>query len=161
MGLTLAQLHLHPIAEQAARRLLVAYPFVQFTSGRRDLAAQARAMVTNERIAPGFIRATYKAGAPFADYVERHRTSLTWDELEQGVLQLLVHHPRVEDVSRHLSGLAFDLHPLIDRDGLPTQEGYAMLDWIRRHLCPATLLLREGGLTRWHVDFIPPVGVPV
>lgn len=46
-GLTIQELRLSPTAERAARLVLERHPEAVFTSGRRDLADQARAMAQN------------------------------------------------------------------------------------------------------------------
>lgn len=153
MGMTVAQLSLDPIAHEAALKLANRFPTIQFTSGRRSLMDQARIMTVNVRSNPQWIGQTYLHGGALQTFVDRNIGDLTWEELEQGLFEELMQMPNAHRLSRHLSGLAFDVHPLVDHDGLPTAEGRRVMDYIRRELYPRTFLTREGGLVRWHVDF--------
>lgn len=161
MGLTITQMQLAPVAQEAAERLLVRFPEVQFTSGRRTMRDQARVMATNIRANPRWIIETYQAGAPLQSWLDRHFTSLSWEEIEQGLFEQLMAMPNAHQLSRHLKGLAFDLLPMVDRDGLPTAQGREVMDYIRLDMRPRKFLTREGGLVRWHVDFDEPITTQV
>lgn len=146
-------LGLHPEVELAARRLVEQFPHVQITSGRRTLADQARVMTVNLRRNPKWIGQTYRHGQQLQAFVDARRTLLTWDELERALLQQLTQMPNVERLSWHLTGRAFDIHPITDHEGNPTGEGRAVLTWIESELQPDRLLTWEGGLPIWHMQF--------
>lgn len=60
-GLTLQELRLSPVAEQAALIVMKLHPDAWFTSGRRDIMDQARAMAQNAvRYGAGWLDSTYK-----------------------------------------------------------------------------------------------------
>jgi hypothetical protein len=153
MGLTVAQMKLEPVAHEAALRLQKSCPGVQFTSGRRTMQDQARAMTANLRSNVRWIGQTYTHGQALQAWVDRHVHHMTWDELEQGLFEQLMAMPNAHQISRHLTGLAFDVLPMTDHDGMPTANGRAVMDFIQNELQPRRFLTREGGLIRWHVDF--------
>lgn len=60
-GLTIQELRLSPIAEQAALVVLKLHPFAWFTSGKRDIMDQARVMAQNAvRYGAGWLDSTYR-----------------------------------------------------------------------------------------------------
>lgn len=61
MGLTIEDMHLSTNAKRAAQLVLSHHPTVVFTSGRRDVRGQARAMAVNTiRYGVGWLGQTYK-----------------------------------------------------------------------------------------------------
>jgi hypothetical protein len=60
-GFTIQELRLSPMAERAARLVLAQHPAAVFTSGRRDLMDQARAMAQNAvSFGASWLNDTYK-----------------------------------------------------------------------------------------------------
>jgi hypothetical protein len=59
----ISSLDLSPKAKKAAEALLKEYPDIMFTSGRRDLADQARAMAGNVVKKRDWIKKTYMVNA--------------------------------------------------------------------------------------------------
>ena len=160
-GLTIEQMNLSPLARQGAERLLAACPSVVFTSGRRDRWGQAWAMASN--IVKGgrdWIACTYKA-SPVAEslqtWVTMHPEMETVGDLAQGLTDQMVlwSDAELRTISRHCSGDAFDILPMVNEAGQPTPEGQFALDTIGSLEGLERLLTREGGLVRWHVQFIP------
>lgn len=61
MSLAISDMQLSPNAKRAAQMVLATHPGVIFTSGRRDLRGQARAMAENTiRHGLGWLNSTYK-----------------------------------------------------------------------------------------------------
>lgn len=61
MSLTIAQMQLSPNAQHAAQIVYERHPTINFTSGRRDVKDQARAMAANTiRYGVGWLGETYK-----------------------------------------------------------------------------------------------------
>lgn len=147
-----SELDLAEPALGVALALEAAFPFVEFTSGRRSLAEQAQVMAENVVRNPRWIVQTYKAckaSTACQDWCDRH-IGAPLAALSAGLLSVLCALPEseVKRVSKHLAGLAFDVRPIAGPEGLPVAV------WLR--LKVATLggkfLEREGGLTRWHVQ---------
>jgi hypothetical protein len=149
---TVAELALSPKARRAAEVLLAAHPGVVFTSGRRDLAAQARAMAANVVRNLAWIAQTYadtpqRAALQAAVDAVGHAAGVPayaacllacmepWSDLD------LAH------VSKHLSGDAFDVQPV------PGPAGDAIKATIRTLPGLTKFLDHEGGLVRWHAQF--------
>jgi hypothetical protein len=149
---TIDDLDLSPVARQAATLLKAAHPEVVFTSGRRDLAGQARAMASNVVHNRRWIAETYK------DTEQRADLQACVDGCPAGAGQAVYgaalldvmqdwDDAALSHVSKHLSGDAFDVQPI---EG-PTA---AAVEATIRGLPGLTLFLdREGGLPRWHAQF--------
>lgn len=161
MGLSIAQLHLAPCARRGAEQLQAACPWVVFTSGRRDLDGQAHAMAVNTVQNRHWIGQTYLHAAPLQTWVMEHPDAETVDQLHDGLYQVLLALPdaEVSRISRHLTGDAFDVQPLADHDGKPTGDGQKLLEAMRALPGVERILLKEGGLVRWHIQFSPSVEV--
>lgn len=160
MALTIAQMKLAPAARQAAERLQAACPWVVFTSGRRDLDEQAHAMAVNTVQRRAWIGDTYLHAADLQTWVDTHPEAQTVDQIHEGLYTLLLGMPDtdVSRISRHLTGDAFDVLPLVDQYGMATAYGAKLLEAIH-DLEAEKVLLKEGGLVRWHVQFKPSVEV--
>lgn len=145
-------LRLAPVANAAALALRAKFPTVKFTSGRRAVADQARAMAQNVAKNRKWIAQTYvstpesrelqaevdKLG-PHAD-AARIASVLSdamsdWTDAQKG------------RVSKHFSGEAFDVQPV------PGQQGEAIKAAIRKLPGLVKFLEAEGGLVRWHAQF--------
>jgi hypothetical protein len=151
-------LRLAPRAKAGARLLNERCPYVEFTSGSRSVAEQARVMAVNEWRAPGWIGATYRRGADLADSIRVNRAQLRAEaDLRHWIERYLSVQSEewLSGLSRHLTGYAFDVRPVIDDNGHPTAKGWAIIDCARRDIGAENVLLREGGLVIWHVQFTP------
>ena len=86
--MTIEEMQLAPIAEEAARLLLRKHPNVQFTSGRRDIAQQAHAMAANIVALHDrkWIGKTYLAGAKLQAWVDSHPTAVTVEQITTGLV---------------------------------------------------------------------------
>jgi len=144
-------LNLSAVARIAAYVLKKKHPTVVFTSGRRDRAAQAHAMAANVAVNRNWIRETYlscPACTQCQDWIDDHPEKIVQDEIAAGlhtVLELLT-DPELARLSKHLSGDAFDVQPVVTnaaeiKQTLNTLPG------------KTKFLEREGGLVRWHVQF--------
>jgi len=80
-------LHFAPVARNAAYLLKATYPAIKFTSGRRNVADQARAMAGNVVRNRQWIAQTYKFG-PLRElcqaWVKGHPEKKTAAEIERG-----------------------------------------------------------------------------
>ena len=145
-------LNLAPVARAAAIRLREQFPSVKFTSGRRAVADQARAMSQNVAKNRKWISQTYVATPESrelqaeVDKLGPHATAETiahvlgalmedWTDAQKG------------RVSKHFSGEAFDVQPV------PGSKGEAIKAAIRKLPGLVKFLEAEGGLVRWHAQF--------
>ena len=137
-------------AQQGAEALLKAHPDVQFTSGRRDLSAQARAMASNVVSKRDWIKKTYKAGKASAacqKWVDEHPDAKSKDDIAAGLLETLTSlGSAAGTISKHLTGEAFDVQPA-------TKDAAAIKKTINELPGKKQFLEKEGGLVRWHVAF--------
>ncbi|MDE2022073.1 MAG: hypothetical protein KGI71_04180 [Patescibacteria group bacterium] len=161
MSLTIDQMQLSPVARRAARALLDAHPTVRFTSGRRDLWAQAQAMAVNTMLNRHWIGQTYLRGTTLQTWVDQQPAVVTLDQLTVGLYDQLCawRQADLDTLSRHLGGDAFDVSPMIDEHGIPTDEGQEAIHTIMGLPGLDKFLSREGGLIRWHAQFLPSVEV--
>jgi hypothetical protein len=148
--MTIEEMNLEPIAEQAARLLLQKHPNIQFTSGRRGVTQQAHAMAANivslhDR---KWIGKTYIAGAKLQAWVGSHPEAVTVDQLTAGLAATMNGMSEAErlKISRHLTGRAFDIRPV-------TQNAEAIKKDIRELPGLNKFLEKEGGHVRWHAQF--------
>jgi hypothetical protein len=144
-------LNLQETAKKAAYILKNAHPSVIFTSGRRDNAAQARAMASNVVLNRKWIQETYvpseardRCQECVNDNPDKHSQGALAAALN-GVLDALT-DPNLAQLSKHLSGDAFDIQPV-------TQGADAIKKTINSLPGLSKFLEREGGLLRWHVQF--------
>jgi len=161
MGLSIAQMKLSRIAREGAERLQAECPWVVFTSGRRDLESQARAMAENSRHDRRWIEKTYRSAQRLQRWLLDHPDAQTIEHMRDGLYQVLLAMSDAEtaSISRHLTGDAFDVRPMQADSGLPTLYGQKILDTMRTLEGVDKILLKEGGLVRWHVQFIPSVEI--
>jgi hypothetical protein len=179
MSLTIADLQLAPIAATGARMLKAEYgEAIQFVSGYRSLWEQAEAMAQNTLHCRTWIGDTYtRKGRPsytiaqsLQRLVEAHPEWRTQEDLHRGLYEELDAIYEGHLISRHChaingrpASLAFDLSPaqLETATGSLTTVGCAV--WRSLWALPGIdgVLRREGGLVRWHVQFMPPLTVEV
>lgn len=151
MGLTIAQMRLAPIMEQRARELDLAFPgLIVWTSGRRTVYAQARAMAVNHLDDPTtYMKKTYLRGVEFIQALEMAPVASSVDGVTNIFYELMIRNPGIVH-SLHYDGNAVDLEPMEDSDGDPTPDGQKVILWIKT--CPDTddFRTKEGTLPRWH-----------
>ncbi len=140
------RLNLDSDVADKARELRRRAPGVIFTSGRRDIARQARAMAGNVVVNRRWIEQTYRSTTAIQSlqqWVNSHPNADTVDEIARGLTDLMNAMPEAQrmGISKHLSGRAFDVKP----NSCPTSAITA--------LSPRQFLQREGGLVIWHVGF--------
>lgn len=144
-------LALAPTARAAAYILKKAHPAVSFTSGRRDKAAQARAMASNVVKNRRWIVETYKASnlcTQLQTWVDRHPENTAQAEVAAGLLSIFDAASQADlgKFSKHLAGEAFDVQPV-------TVDADAIKQTIESLPGKTLFLDKEGGLVRWHVEF--------
>jgi hypothetical protein len=160
MGLSIAQMKLSRIARLGAERLQEKCPWVVFTSGRRDLESQARAMAINTAKNREWIGQTYLAAHRLQAWVNANPDAQTPEQISEGLYMTMLgmSDREVMAISRHLTGDAFDVRPMLD-GGVPTLYGQKILDAIQELAGVQKVLTKEGGLDVWHVQFAPSVEV--
>jgi hypothetical protein len=131
---------------QKALQLKLRAPGVVFTSGRRTLRQQARAMAGNVTQNRDWIVETYRPSEPIRQmqkWVDDHPEAETAEAVAKGLEAVMSALPPEEclRISRHLVGRAFDVRP----GSAPECEIEA--------LEPRQFLTMEGGLVIWHVGF--------
>jgi peptidoglycan hydrolase-like protein with peptidoglycan-binding domain len=139
-------------ARSGAYAIKARHPWVRFTSGRRDLAGQARAMAGNVTKNRKWIIQTYASSPIIAAcqrWVDQHPEARTGDDIARGLLSVFSGFPpgQLAGISRHLAGLAFDMQPV------PSEQA-AVSETVNRLPGKRRFLTREGGLIRWHVEFV-------
>ena len=152
MSTAVDRLNLAVAAHKAAEALLAAHPDVVFTSGRRGVVDQARAMSQNVVHNRRWIAETYTATAESAQlqtWVDRHPEAGTAQEIAAGLQSIMEawSDDQRGHVSKHFSGQAFDVQPV---DG---PHGEAIKATIRQLPGLTKFLEKEGGLVRWHAQF--------
>ena len=145
-------LDLAPTAKNAAYELKKKHPAVTFTSGRRSIGDQARAMAGNVVQNRKWIEQTYAkstAREKCQRWVDDNPDKKTKDEIETGLAGVLDQLTDAELAlfSKHLSGEAFDVQP-VDTDADKIKETLRDLTKDK-----GKFLDTEGGLTRWHAQF--------
>jgi hypothetical protein len=147
---SIASLNLSPKAKKAAEQLLKEYPDIVFTSGRRDLAGQAHAMAGNVLTKRDWIVKTYAsndASRACQKWVGDHPEAKTQKELAAGLLVTLKGlGPKAGQISRHLTGDAFDVQP-VKKNPDEVKKSIKELPGVKQFLD------KEGGLEIWHVGF--------
>ena len=149
---TIESLKLSPAANKAAELLQKQYPDIVFTSGRRDLDGQARAMAGNVVKKRDWIKETYReneASKACQKWVDDHPEAKTQKEIAAGLLETLkALGPKAGQMSKHLSGDAFDIQPVKDKE-----KADAIKKSIKELPGLKQFLDHEGGLEIWHVGF--------
>jgi hypothetical protein len=147
---SIASLNLSPKAKKAAEQLLKEYPDIVFTSGRRDLAGQAHAMAGNAVKKRDWIAKTYAANdasKACQKWVDEHPDAKTQKEIAAGLLETLKGlGPKAGQISRHLTGDAFDVQP-VNKNPDEVKKAIKELPGVKQFLD------HEGGLEIWHVGF--------
>lgn len=149
---TIESLKLSPKAKKAAELLQKQHPDIVFTSGRRDLDGQARAMAGNVTKNRNWIKDTYRendASKACQKWVDDHPEAKTQKEIAAGLAETFDRlGPKAGQISRHLTGDAFDVQPVKDKG-----KADAIKKSIRELPDLKQFLEKEGGLEIWHVGF--------
>ncbi len=152
MSLTFAQMDLTPLMEQRARELDAAFPsLIHWTSGRRTVYAQARAMAVNHLHDPlRYLVSQYTNGKRFVEALSMDAMNHSSVESVTNIFyELMIRNPDLIH-STHYEGRAVDIQPIEDANNEPTLDGTRVILWI--NACPDTedFRTREGTLPRWH-----------
>jgi len=139
-------------AASAARMLKREFPRVVFTSGRRSREEQAGAMASNVIANPKLIQQTYRDSEPARacqKWVDAHINTRTLRGIAEGLASVMgtFTDSELTALSKHLSGLAFDVQPVGGHLGELIKARIRTLPGLVRFLD------REGGLIRWHAQF--------
>ena len=152
---TIPELNLAPSAKAAAEQLQKQFPsHVRFTSGRRDIAGQARAMAPNVVKHRQWIAQTYKdtpQRAALQTWVDSHpeaKDAATIAVGLEGVMNSWTADQQ-RNFSRHITGDAFDIAPVAGIVGQQIKDAIPKLPKYLWHT------FTEGGLEIWHVQFNP------
>ncbi len=151
MSLTIAQMDLAPVMEMRARELELAFPgLIHWTSGRRTMYAQARAMAVNHlHDTARYLISQYTNGKRFVAALEAAPLTRSVEGVTNIFYDLMIREPGLIQ-SKHFTGHAVDMEPIEDANDTPTAEGNQVISWI--NACPDTedFRTREGTLPRWH-----------
>ncbi len=149
--MTLDELALSGATHEVAAALVEACPWVMFTSGRRTVLEQARAMAENTVKRRDWIALTYlptPVSLSLSAWVSAHPGAITVNALISGFLPIMRRFSNEElgKLSKHLIGRAFDVQPI---DGKPGDKVNAFL---RKKAADTggKFLEREGGLKKCH-----------
>lgn len=147
-----SQLDLIGAAKAGAEALERKHPDVSFTSGRRGVADQARAMASNVVKNRHWIAETYSNTAESRSlqvWVSANPQADTQAEIAAGLQAIMAKWSDAQKsrLSKHFSGEAWDVQPV----GGP--KGVAIKASIRALPGLVKFLEKEGGLVRWHCQF--------
>jgi hypothetical protein len=135
----------------AARILLTAHPEVLFTSGRRTVEEQASAMAANVIKRRKWIEQTYVKTVErdaLQYWIDGHPEARTQVAISAGLETIMSGWSDDQKirVSLHFCGHAFDVQPVAHGDAI--KKTIQSLPNLRK------FLESEGGLVRWHADFV-------
>jgi hypothetical protein len=151
--MTINEMNLEPVAKSAAEELIKKYPKLTFTSGKRSVSEQASAMASNIISSKNrkWIEETYAASGArdkLQTWVNNNKSADTKSKLAAGLKGEMNKMTAAElsHISKHLSGLAFDVQPVTD-------DAEVIKKFIKNLKGATKFLDNEGGLVRWHVQF--------
>lgn len=143
---------LSPACRHAAEILKAKHPEVVFTSGRRGVADQARAMASNVVKNRLWIVQTYSVSQEsiaLHRWVQEHPKAVSVDQIAAGLAAIMA--PWTADqkarLSAHFAGKAWDVRPVAGAAGEAIKATIRGLPGLRK------FLETEGGLIRWHAQF--------
>lgn len=147
-------LNLSGRAKEAALFLKKKYPYIVFTSGKRNIMDQARVMAKNiiDTRDRRWIEKTYKSDSAkkLQEWVNNNPRATTAQDIKNGLYSIMyaMTPSELASISKHLSGNAFDVEPLS-----PSNKSYKnMLETMRRF--PGGLFIEnESGVPVWHLQF--------
>lgn len=148
-----ADLNLRGAAKAGAFALEAQFPGIVFTSGRREVADQARAMTGNIILNRRWIAETYTNTAESRQlqaWVTAHPNVRGREDLAKGLAAIMADwsDDARARLSRHFSADAFDVQPVLEGP-----RARAIPAAIRKLGGLDKFLEREGGLLRWHAQF--------
>lgn len=166
MSLTIEAMDLSPNAKRAAEIVQATHPWVQWTSGRRGVYGQARAMAANVvKYGPGWLDETYKDKRMVKSmmvHCEEHPDQMgSIKLLAGGFFDLLMEHYS-SDIQRfpHIRGDAFDVaHPMVKQGELwvidhpRSQELCRTIESLPVELGLQLILTKEGKHDVIHAQF--------
>ena len=161
--MTIEQMHLSPNARRAAQLVLAAHPTVLFTSGRRDVRDQARAMAENTiRYGTDWLGQTYKNQAMVQALVTWTHTHLdsaaSVPLMTEGFYQTLVSDQAGQLTQfPHVRGDAFDIQcPRFASGQIDEQTVSAIrrtIETLPNELGLQLILTKEGSHRVIHAQF--------
>jgi len=151
VGYAAADLDLAGFAKTGAAELQMRFPNIVFTSGRRTVRQQSKAMAQNVARKRTWIRETYKSSAErdaLQAWVDANPTSTSLTDIAKGLYDILLAWTDAQrsSYSKHFAGLAFDVEPVAD-------DAQKVIDAIRALPKCTKFLDSEGGLKIWHAEF--------
>jgi hypothetical protein len=140
-------------AHEAALIMAAEFPDIDFTSGRRDMAGQARAMAGNVAASRSYIEDTYADTAEsrsLQKWVDDHPEATTAGEITEGLKSVMEDwtDDQLAKISRHIAGLAFDVQPIGEPGATAVRDRMKTLPHLQK-----SPIFNEGGLVRWHAQF--------
>lgn len=134
------------VALLVAREMFELFPDAEITSGGRSISEQARAMSRNEKRTPGWIQKTYKESEIKSACVKwcannRKATEMQIFDALKKIFESFA--ARGIYISKHFSGLAFDVRP----NGDLKLKAW-LLEQAKKH--GGLFLDKEGDLEIWH-----------
>jgi len=158
------QLKLSPNARKGAEWVKARYPGLVFTSGRRDVMGQARAMAWNvAAYGRDWMRNTYKPSAvidALYQWLDVHPQESRYKVIADGFHECLLacHSDHLMRLSRHLTGDAWDAAwPGTDAEGERICQD--IRDNMPKECGLDKVIDREGGLRIIHAQFAPSIEV--
>ena len=177
MGKTIDELKLAPNARRAAEIILAEHPYAEFTSGRRDVLDQARAMAQNVvAVGPQWIYKTYNSKQPRMVKVMMGHMEENPDRVKSPLLltedfHQIIHEYFMPEFMKfpHFQGRAFDIRwPRLASGVIDFAKGdqicYTIANLNEIHRIPLELLLKqESGVFVIHSQYreTPPVTAEV
>lgn len=166
MSLTIEEMELTPNARRAAELVQAKHPWVQWTSGRRGVYGQARAMAANVvKYGPDWLDETYKDKRMvnmLTFHCQAHPDQMVSIKLlAAGFFEQLMEHYS-GDMQRfpHIMGDAFDAaHPIVKRGELwvidkpKSEELCHTIETLPKELGLQLLLTKEGKHDVIHAQF--------
>ena len=139
-------------AQKAAEALERQFPGIDFTSGRRGVLEQARAMSQNVIRNRKWIAQTYLANAEsraLQDWIDDNPGADTAGEIAGGLAAIMSRWTDEQrgKVSRHFSGQAWDVRPVSGPQAAAIKAAIRKLPGLQKFID------KEGGLVRWHAQF--------
>jgi hypothetical protein len=130
--MNIGQLSLAPLAQTGAMQLATMFPEVVFTSGRRSIEKQASVMAFNTMKNRQFIEQTYIDGEHLQRVVNKLAGDCTRQAMEATLYDALMQLDTnaLMRVTRHLTGDAFDIQPIVDNSGIPSTKGQMVIDYV-------------------------------
>jgi hypothetical protein len=146
---------LNPVCADIAQQFLDQFPTAILTSGRRNIEDQARAMAANSALNSQWIVQTYMMSqvSQACQLVVSQRLKITGQPATTADIVAVLNEFSpyyLRQLSWHLSGDAFDVQPTAD-----VQMPIVLQALVSARITAGgfgKFLVKEGGLTRWHVQ---------